>query len=368
MVPALVAVPLVLVDVTVYLFGDALRAGLLTDVLSGPVGQLLRLVPPLAFLAGVLRTQLDQSAVSRLLVDFGRSPTLADMEDALSRTLHDNSIQLYGWSAGARTWVDDRGVVQTLPKPTESVGVTIVDSDGDPLAASIHDPAIRDEATLLSAATAALRLTLDNKRLLVSVGTQAAQAGNMPRGRVTFLYADIEGSTGLLAALGDDYTDLLLEERRLIRQIVRDHHGFEVDARADEFLAVFVSAAEAAAAALAIDRRLRTQAWPRGFEVRVRIGLHTGEPAWTNEGYVGLDVHRVARIGSAGHGGQVVVSGSTATTIANELPPDAYLSPLGLVQLRGLPQPDDLFQLSSTDLPSDFPSLRLGTERPNRGA
>ena len=111
--------PLVLVDVTVYLFGDALRAGLLTDVLSGPVGQLLRLVPPLAFLAGVLRTQLDQSAVSRLLVDFGRSPTLADMEDALSRTLHDNSIQLYGWSAGARTWVDDRGVVQTLPDPSE---------------------------------------------------------------------------------------------------------------------------------------------------------------------------------------------------------------------------------------------------------
>ena len=351
-----------------YLFGDALRLGLLTDVLSSPIGQLLRLVPPLAFLAGVLRTQLDQSAVSRLLVDFGRSPTLSDMEDALSRTLHDKSIQLFGWSAGARTWVDDRGVARPLPKPTKSVAVTIVDSDGDPLAALVHDPAIRDEAALMSAATAALRLTLDNKRLLASVGSQAAQAGKLPRGRVTFLYADIEGSTDLLAALGDDYTDLLLEERRLIRRIVREHHGFEVDARADEFLAVFEAAAEAAAAALAIDRRLRTQAWPRGFEVRVRIGLHTGEPALTNEGYVGIDVHRVARIGSVEHGEQVVVSDSTATAIAHELPPDAYLSPLGTVQLRGLPAPDDLFQLSSADLPVRLSvvATRDRTTRPRR--
>lgn len=359
LVPALVAAPIVLIDVVAYLFGGAIGATPVLDFESGPFGQLLRLLPPVAFLAGVLRTQLDRSAVGGLLVDIGAAQGLGELQAALRRTLHDRSIQLFAWSIGARTWVDELGIERTLPTATDTVTVTEIDRAGTPLAAVVHDPTLTDDPALLSAATAALRLALDNDRLTATVSAQTEMAHSLPRGRVTLLYADIEGSTSLLARLGDRYPELLSEERGLIRRIVRMCHGREVDARADEFFAVFPDAGNAAAAALAITRRMRTQAWPGGVALRVRIGLHTGEPGLTSQGYVGLDVHRAARIGNAGNGGQIVLSDATASAIRTSLPEDTMLIPLGRVQLRGLPEPDELYQLSRTDAPSTFPPLRL---------
>ena len=363
MVPALVAVPIVVAEVIVYLFGRALGGTALLDLLNGPVYQLVALVVPFALAAGVMRTQLDRSAVGGLLVDIGISPSLGDMQAALRRTLHDRSIQLLAWSPGADTWVDDRGMAQAIPIATDSVAITLIERRGSPLAAVVHDPALSDEPALMSGAMAALRLALDNDRLTATVSAQAEMADSLPRGRVTFLYSDIEGSTELLAQLGDRYRDLLFDERGLIRRIVRAQHGREVDARADEFLAVFPNAMDAAAAALAIVRRMHSQSWPDGVEVRVRIGLHTGEPHLTPQGYVGLDVHRVARIGNAGHGGQIVLSDRTALAIRGSLPDGARLTELGRVQLHGLPQPDDLVQLGAADLPSIFPPLRVGADR-----
>jgi class 3 adenylate cyclase len=242
------------------------------------------------------------------------------------------------------------------------VAVTQIEHMGAPLAAVIHDPALADVPALMSAATAALRLALENQRLTATVSAQAEMAHSLPRGRVTLLYADIEGSTRLLALLGERYADLLLEERGLIRGIVRTYRGREVDARADEFFAVFPDAGDAAAAAMAIVRTVHTRAWPGDVELRVRIGLHTGEPGLTAHGYVGLDVHRVARIGNAGHGGQIVLSSATAVAIRGALPDGAHIVELGSAQLRGFPAPEDLFQLSAAGLPSTFPPLRLTTE------
>src|SRR5437667_3992862 len=124
----------------------------------------------------------------------------------------------------------------------------------------------------------------------------------LPSGTVTFLFSDIEGSTLLLRELGDDYAGLLTEHRRLLRSAFGEHGGVEVDTQGDAFFVAFARASDAAAAALAAQAALASS------DLRVRIGLHTGEPLVTDEGYVGLDVHRAARIMSAGHGGQIIAS------------------------------------------------------------
>ena len=362
LVPAIITAPISIIDVFLYLSATWIATTAAYAFLNGPAYQLLRLAVPVVLLAGVLRTQLDRTAVSGLLVDIGGAPGIASMQAALRRTLHDGSIRLLAWSVGAGAWVDEDGVAQPLPSPTERVAVTRIERPGQPLAVVIHDPTLTEEPALLTAATAALQLAFDNERLTATVSAQAELAASLPTGRVTLLYADIEGSTGLLAQLGEAYVDLLAEERGLLRRVVRAWRGREIDARADEFFAVFPSASDAAAAALAITRRMRTQSWPQGAEVRVRIGLHTGEPARSPDGYVGLDVHRAARIANAGHGGQIVVSATTEAAIRDAPPADARLSALGHFQLRGLPDPDELFQLSAPDLPSAFPAPRTASD------
>jgi class 3 adenylate cyclase len=209
--------------------------------------------------------------------------------------------------------------------------------------------------------SAAFALAVERDRLASSVRAQAAEARQLPSGPVTFLYADIEGSTRLLDRLGDRYADVLAEERRLLRAIVRERGGREIDSRADEFFAVFPASTDPAGAALKIQRRLRDHAWPDVARVRVRIGLHRGHPQMTDEGYVGLDVHRATRIGSAGHGGQILLSEATRRQLEAGLPPDATLERLGAFGLKGLPGLESIWQLTVPDLPGAFPPLRVET-------
>jgi class 3 adenylate cyclase len=234
-----------------------------------------------------------------------------------------------------------------------------VERADEPLGAIIHDVVLDDDKALLDAVSAAFALAVDRDRLASSVHAQASNARQLPSGPVTFLYADVEGSTVLLDWLGDRYADVLAEERRLLRTIVREQGGFEIDSRADEFFAAFPEAADPVGAALKIQRRLRDHAWPDGAIVRVRIGLHSGQPQMTDEGYVGLDVHRATRIGSAGHGGQILLSETTRQRIGPGLPPDASLQPLGAFILKGLPGLESIAQLTVPDLPGAFPPLRL---------
>ena len=135
-------------------------------------------------------------------------------------------------------------------------------------------------------------------------------AGLPPGGEVTFFFADVEGSTGLAQRLGDAYGPLLEDIRRIVRRQLEATGGREVDTHGDELFAVFIQPEDAAGAALAVQRAFHAHSWPE--PVRIRIGLHTGEATPAVDGYVGLEVHRAARIGNAGHGGQVVVSATTA--------------------------------------------------------
>ena len=178
----------------------------------------------------------------------------------------------------------------------------------------------------------------------------------LPTGTVTFLFADVEGSTRLVQTLGAGYAALIAELRALLRDAVTAHRGVEVDATGDELFAAFALAPDALGAALAAQRSLRDASWPDDLRVRARIGLHTGTPALTDEGYVGLDVIRAARIATAGHGDQIVLS-STAAAFATGVS-GVTLRDLGLHQLAGLAEPERVHQVVADDLPRDFPPLR----------
>jgi DNA-binding NarL/FixJ family response regulator/class 3 adenylate cyclase len=175
---------------------------------------------------------------------------------------------------------------------------------------------------------------------------------SLPTGTVTFLFADVEGSTRLAHELGAEWQPVLADIRRLLREAVSGANGHEVDSRGDELFAAFSSSSEAADAAVDAQRRLGGHNWPA--PVRVRIGLHTGTAALAEDGYVGVDVHRAFRIASAGHGGQIVASETAAT----ELTPGRDLRDLGLWLLPDLPEPERIFQLDEVGLSGDFPALR----------
>ena len=179
-----------------------------------------------------------------------------------------------------------------------------------------------------------------------------------PPGTVTFLFSDIEGSTRLLQALGEQYADVLMEQRRLVRCAVKTHDGREIDTAGDAVFVVFERARDAVAAAIAAQRSIAKHPWPQGQPVRVRMGLHTGEPSWSGGGYVGLDVHRGARICAAGHGGQILLSQSTRELVQDNLPEGASLRDLGRYQLKDFQHPELLFQVVIPGFPSEFPPLR----------
>jgi class 3 adenylate cyclase len=218
---------------------------------------------------------------------------------------------------------------------------------------------LTDDAELIAAVGAALRLAVDRDRLETMVRAQASESRSLPRGPVTFLYSDIQGSTALLERLGTRYGDVLAETRRIHRAVVRDHGGREVDSRADEFFGVFPAGTTPAAAALEIHRRLRDHVWPDGLSVLVRIGLHHGEPEIGDEGYVGMDIHQAARLGAAAHGGQTLISASASDVIGADLPADVRLRDLGTYELRGIPGRHEIQELVVPDLRAEFPPLRL---------
>lgn len=320
---------------------------------------LARAAVPLGFLAGLLRMRMGKAAVADLVVRLQGQRTPGSLERSIADALRDPAVKLGYWSPAAATYLDGTGKVLAMPRPGSAWSVTLVERAGHPLGAIIHDAVLDDDKALLDAVSATFALAVERDQLASTVHAQAADARRLPSGPVTFLYADIEGSTLLLERLGERYADVLAEERRLLRTVTRDNGGIEIDSRADEFFAAFAQDADPAAAAIDIQRRLRDHAWPEGATVRVRIGLHSGQPQMTDEGYVGLDVHRSNRIGAAGHGGQILLSEATRQRIQARLPADARVQRLGAFGLKGLPGLESISQLSVPDLPSEFPPLRL---------
>jgi predicted ATPase/class 3 adenylate cyclase len=183
----------------------------------------------------------------------------------------------------------------------------------------------------------------------------------LPTGTVTFLFTDLEGSTRLLQQLGATrYAQVRTDHERLLRAAVSAHDGREVDTQGDSFFVVFPTAHDAVAAAAEAQRALAAHNWPEEAIVRVRMGLHTGAPTLTGDRYVGLDVHRAARIAAAGHGGQVLLSQTTRDLVEDALPAGAPVRDLGPHRLKDLQRPEHLFQLvlgGLPGLPADFPPL-----------
>jgi class 3 adenylate cyclase len=183
----------------------------------------------------------------------------------------------------------------------------------------------------------------------------------IPSGTVTFVFTDIEGSTRLLQELGDGYGDVVSAHRRILRNTFGEHGGTEMDTQGDAFFFSFARARSAVEAAVAAQRALREHAWPHGKEVRVRMGLHTGEPSLGDDGYVGLDVVRAARICSAGHGGQILISETTRALLGNQLPDGVSVHDLGEAHLKDI-QHEHVYQLSVDGGPCEFPPLKTATE------
>lgn len=188
----------------------------------------------------------------------------------------------------------------------------------------------------------------------------------LPTGTVTFLFADIEGSTNLVQALGDrSFAALLADHRRLFRAAIKRHGGQEIDAHGDEFFVAFQHTKDGVLAAVAVQQAIASHPWPAGIPVRVRIGLHTGEPYRTGNAYVGLGVHRVARICAAGHGSQILLSQTTAALVKDDLPAAVTLRDLGEHRLKDLQSPERVYQLLHPELPAAFPPLKSLEVLPN---
>jgi predicted ATPase/class 3 adenylate cyclase len=180
----------------------------------------------------------------------------------------------------------------------------------------------------------------------------------LPHGTVTLLFADLEGSTRLLHALGTEYAALLARQRTIIREIAARHNGREVDWAGDGAFLAFERATGAVAAAAELVTALEDEAWPSGARVRLRIGIHTGEPSLNNEGYVGIDVHRAARICGAAHGCQILLSRASRDLVGEEPFPGASLRPLGAFRLKDILDGEHLYQLVAPGLPDGFPPVR----------
>src|SRR6266567_4631695 len=196
-------------------------------------------------------------------------------------------------------------------------------------------------------------------------GWRRSRVLDVPKGTITLLFTDIEGSTLLLQQLGEQYSRVLAECRQLLRTAFQRFEGYEVDTQGDACFFAFARATDAVSAAVAAQRALASHAWPEGAAVRVRVGLHTGEPQPTADGYVGLDVHLAARLMSVGHGGQVLLSQTTRHLVEHTLPDGVSLRDLGEHRLKDLQQQSHLFQLVIAGQTGDFPPLKTPDTHPH---
>ena len=182
--------------------------------------------------------------------------------------------------------------------------------------------------------------------------------GELPTGTITMLFSDVEGSTALLSRLGDRYGEALSAQRTIQRALFGEFGGHEMGTEGDSFFVVFDSAADAVGCCLAAQRDLAGHDWPGGVSLRARMGLHSGEPARHEDGYIGLDVHRAARIAAAAHGGQVVASDATRLLAGSRLPAGVSFLDLGFHRLKDIEAPEHIYQLAAAGLAERFPPLR----------
>jgi class 3 adenylate cyclase len=188
----------------------------------------------------------------------------------------------------------------------------------------------------------------------------------LPSGTVTFVFTDIEGSTALLKQLGDRYSEVLAEHRRIVRDTFTGANGVEIDTQGDAFFFAFARARDAVEAAVEAQRAHASAEWPDDATVRVRMGLHTGEPALGSEGYLGLDVVRAARICTSAKGGNVLLSETTRLLVGSSLPDGVSVSPLGARNLKDIDQPEQVYELAIDGVDAEAQEAAADVPAPGR--
>ena len=312
-------------------------------------------IVPIGFIPGQLQDEQKHATAGRLVIELGRNGAPGELEQRLRSVLRDPALTVLHWSDASGAYLDGAGKPVPLPAEGDPRVVTYLERHGRPMTALVHDPAILDDADLAETVLAAVRFAVEKERGYRQVQATATDAAALPTGFVTLLMTDIEASTALLNQLGDRYRDLLNDVRGILRAAVSRAGGREIDARADEFFAVFERAAVAIEAAVAIQRALRGRGWPGGVEVRARIGIHSGRPTLTDVGYIGLAVHTAARVCAAAKGGQIVISGETRAALEGSAPAGIRFRSLGRHRLPGLANPEALFKVEAGGLLAGSP-------------
>jgi class 3 adenylate cyclase len=315
-------------------------------------------IVPVGFITGQLRSEGRHAAAGRVVIELGRTGAPGELEGRLRNVLRDPSLAVLHWSEAAGSYLDGDGSPVPVPAAEDERAVTYLEREGRPMTALVHDRSVLEDPDLAETVLAAVRFVIDKESLYGEIQARSADAASLPTGFVTFLLTDIEGSTALLTHLGDRYAELLNDVRGIIRQSVLREGGREVDARADEFFAVFEHTAAAIEAAMSLQRSMGSRAWPDDLQCRVRAGIHSGRPTLTETGYIGLSVHTAARVCSVAHGGQIVLSGSTVNAVQESLPPGVRLRSLGRHRLAGLTKAESLYQVEADGLLTEFPTLR----------
>jgi class 3 adenylate cyclase len=321
-------------------------------------------IVPVGFITGQLREQQRHATAGRLVIELGQAGAPGEIEQRLRRALRDPTLTVLYWSDTAGAYLDGAGRPVPLPGERDRRVVTYLERHGRPMTALVHDPAVLDSPVLAETVLAAVRLAVERDRAYDQVRATATDAAALPTGLVTLLMSDIEGSTALLHRLGDGYGDVLNTVRSILRAATSRARGREIDARADEFFAVFERAPDAIAAAVASQRALATRRWPGGVTVRVRVGIHSGRPTLTDVGYIGLAVHTAARVCAAAYGGQIAVSGDARVAVGWSAPAGVQFRSLGQRRLPGLPHAVALFQVEADGLPAGVPPPRPRGRRP----
>jgi class 3 adenylate cyclase len=316
-------------------------------------------IVPVGFITGQLQSEQRDAAAGRLVIELGRNPAAGELEQRLRTVLRDPTLAVLHWSDAAGAYLDRTGKPVALPSAGDGRGVTYLERQGRPMTALLHSPTALGDADLRKTVLSAVRFVVEQERLRGQIEATATDAAALPTGFVTLVMTDMEGSTALLRRLGDRYGALLNDVRRAIRVAVLRASGREIDARADEFFAVFERPAAALEAAVALQRAFGARAWPDGLDVRVRVGIHSGRPTLTDAGYIGLAVHTAARLCSAAHGGQIVLSAVTRDAIGEATPTGLRFRNLGRHRLPGLPGAEMLFQAVASGLRLRFPAPRV---------
>jgi class 3 adenylate cyclase len=324
-------------------------------------------IVPVGFITGQLESERRNATAGRLVIELGRHGAPGELEQRLRSVLRDPTLAVLHWSEASGAYLDRAGRPTPLPADDGQRGVTFLERQGRPMTALIHDKAVLDDPGLAETVLAAVRFVVEKELLHGQIQATATDAAALPTGFVTLLMTDIESSTGLLRRLGDRYGDVLNDVRSILRNAVLRAGGREIDARADELFAVFERPRAAIEAAVAMQRALAAHAWPADADVRVRAGIHSGRPTLTDVGYIGLAVHATARVCSAAHGGQVVVSGDARAAVGNAAPAGLRFRTLGRHRLAGLPEPVALFQVQAKGLRASFPPPRISRSATPRG-